>query len=238
MAQRIPSGIVGLDERMEGGFVQGSMNLVTGKTGTGKTAFCANFLYGGIQNDETAVYVTTEERAEDLADDIYEMFGWDLFELEEQNLARVIASKPMFPSKEIKNINRLTRSYISDLLSRVNTAIDEVYADRVIIDSISVIELFIKDEYLARAALSSLLDNLREAGVTAVLTGSVPETSEGLSGGGIIEYLVDTVMLLEFVPVSEGHDRTLTIRKMRRTDHDFSIMPISIQKNGVVVESV
>jgi KaiC/GvpD/RAD55 family RecA-like ATPase len=235
MSQRISTGIFGLDERMQGGFVQGSMNLITGKTGTGKTAFSSNFIYQGVYNNQPGVYITTEERAEDLRGDIYEMFGWDLTEFENDGMLEVVSMKPLFPSKEIDNLNRLIRSYISNLMDEINAAIQQVQAERVVIDSISIIEMFIKDEYLSRVALSSLLNNLRGTQATTVLTGTVPETSEGLSGGGIIEFLVDSVLLLEFVPVSEGHSRTLTIRKMRRTDHDVSIMPFEITPDGLEI---
>jgi len=71
--------------------------------------------------------------------------------------------------------------------------------------------------------------------VTALLTGTVPETSEGLSGGGIIEYIVDSVIKLDFVPVAEEFKRTLTIRKMRRTDHSVLIHPFAITKDGLKI---
>lgn len=232
---RVTTGVDGLDEKMQGGLVQGTMNLVTGKTGTGKTAFCANFLKGGADDGQPGVYVTTEERQEDIRADIEAMFGWSFEEMEEEGLVKILSIKPIFPSKEIDNLNRLVRSYISNLLDEVMAAVDEIDADRVIIDSVSIIEMFIRDEYMARVALASLLNKLREANVTAVLTGTVPETSEGLSGGGIIEFLVDTVILLEFVPVAEEHKRTLTIRKMRRTDHRTEIFPFDITPDGIKI---
>ncbi len=232
---RVTTGVDGLDEKMQGGLVQGTMNLVTGKTGTGKTAFCANFLKGGADAGESGVYVTTEERQEDIRADIEAMFGWSFEEMEEEGLVKILSIKPIFPSKEIDNLNRLVRSYISNLLDEVMAAVDEIDAERVIIDSVSIIEMFIRDEYMARVALASLLNKLREANVTAVLTGTVPETSEGLSGGGIIEFLVDTVILLEFVPVAEEHKRTLTIRKMRRTDHRTEIFPFDITRDGIKI---
>lgn len=238
MAERITSGVQGLDKRMQGGLVEGSVNLVTGKTGTGKTAFCANFLYGGFEAGESTVYVTTEERKEDLIADIWEMFGWDFTELEKEGYANIVSIKPMFPSKEIDNLNRLIRSYISDLLNEVDEAVRAVDADRVVIDSISVVEMFIKDEYMARVALSSLMNNLRDMGVTSLLTGTVPETDEGLSGGGIIEFLVDSIIFLDFVPVAEGYNRTMEIRKMRRTDHDVNIMPFEIASDGIQLQDV
>lgn len=235
MVDRVSTGIIGLDDKMQGGLVEGTMNLVTGKTGTGKTAFCASFLKRGADLDEPGVYVTTEERKEDIREDIRAMFGWDFEQLEEAGKIKVLSIKPIFPSKEIENLNRLVRSYITDLLDNVRQAVDDLDADRVVIDSVSLIEMFIRDEYMARVALSSLLNNLREAGVTAVLTGTVPETSEGLSGGGIIEFLVDAVLLLEFVPVAEEHKRTLTIRKMRRTDHAVEIFPFDITPDGIKI---
>ncbi len=232
---RITTGIINLDQHMQGGLVQGTMNLVTGKTGTGKTAFCASFLKGGAENRSPGVYVTTEEREEDIKADIRAMFGWEFDHLEEEGLVKILSIKPIFPSKEIQNLNRLVRSYISNLLDQVMHAVEDIDAERVIIDSVSIIEMFIRDEYMSRVALASLLNKLREANVTAVLTGTVPETSQGLSGGGIIEFLVDTVILLEFVPVAEDHQRTLTIRKMRRTDHSVNILPMEITSDGVKV---
>ena len=232
---RVTTGIIGLDNKMEGGFVENSVNLITGKTGTGKTAFCSSFLHKGAQKHQPGIYLTTEERKKDLKNDIEAMFGWDMDELEEKGLVKIISLKPMFPSKEIENLNRLVKSYISDLLDNVEDNVEEMDAQRIVIDSVSVIEMFISDEYLSRVALSSLMNNLRELNVTAVLTGTVPETSEGLSGGGIIEYLVDTVVKLEFMPVAEEHKRTLSIRKMRRTDHSVMVMPFDITPEGLKI---
>jgi circadian clock protein KaiC len=234
-ADRITTGVINLDNKVEGGFVEGTMNLITGKTGTGKTAFCSNFIREGARKGEPGVYVTTEERQEDILEDINSMFGWDFDSLAEQDKVRVLSIKPVFPSKDMDNLSRVVRSYISDLLDQVNEAIEEIDADRVVIDSVSLVQMFIQDEYMSRVALSSLMNNLREAGVTAVLIGSIPETSEGLSKQGIIEYLVDTVILLEFVPVAEDYNRTLKIRKMRRTDHETDIFPFEVTADGLKV---
>jgi KaiC/GvpD/RAD55 family RecA-like ATPase len=118
---------------------------------------------------------------------------------------------------------------IYDTLSR---AVKEMNAKRLVIDSISVLEMFIHDKYLARVAIMNLIEMLRELEVTTLMTGEIPETEEGLSGSGIIEYLVDTVIKLDFVPVAEEFKRTLTIRKMRRTNHSTLIHPFEITPRG------
>jgi KaiC/GvpD/RAD55 family RecA-like ATPase len=235
--ERVTTGVDGLDGKMEGGFFLGSSNLLTGKTGTGKTIFAASFLYKGALQGEPGVYVTTEQRDVDVKADIESMFGWDLPGLEKKKLLRFVSIKPALPTRGIaqEDMARLVKSYVYNISDSIIGAVDSIKAKRVVIDSVSFIEMFIKDEYLARAALMQMVETLKEAGVTSVLTGTVPETSEALSGGGIVEYIVDTVIKMEFVPVAEEFKRTLTIRKMRRTDHSTLIHPIDIAKSGLKV---
>jgi KaiC/GvpD/RAD55 family RecA-like ATPase len=233
--ERVKTGIIGLDDKIEGGFVKGSVNLITGKTGTGKTSLCCSFLYQGAKEGEPGLYVTTEERVEDIKNDIKAMFGWNFDELEKKKLIKLLSIKPIFPNKEIQDINRLIRLYILNFLSQIEKSIKDIKAKRVVVDSVSIIEMFIKDEYISRVALNSLTEKLRELGVTSLLTGTIPEASESLSGGGIIEYIVDSVIKLDFVPVAEEYKRTLNVRKMRRTNHSTMIHPFVVTKDGIKI---
>ncbi|MBN2330326.1 MAG: ATPase [Candidatus Aenigmarchaeota archaeon] len=234
---RVNSGVLGLDDKMEGGFFKGSANLITGKTGTGKTIFAISYLYSGALAGEPGVYVTTEQRDVDVKADISSMFGWDFETLEKKNLVRFVSIKPALPTRGIssEDMVRLVKSYVYSISDKIIEAIKALNAQRVVLDSVSFIEMFIKDEYLARAALMQLVDTLKSCGVTAFLTGTIPETSEALSGGGIVEYIVDTVIKMEFVPVAEEFKRTVTIRKMRRTNHSTLIHPFEISKKGLRV---
>ncbi len=234
--KRLGSGVINLDDKMKGGFFEGSVNLVTGKTGTGKTAFSASFIRYGLENGEAGVYVTTEEEKDDIVKDIEEMFDWDFSNyLSENNLLRIDSIEPIFPSKDVDNINRMVRGYISEFMGRLEENIKEIDAQRVVIDSVSLIEMFVNEEYMARVVISSLIRKLKAMGVTAILVGTIPETSEGLTGSGIVEYLADSVIKLEFTPIAERYNRTLEIRKMRRTNHDIEIFPIEITGDGLKV---
>ncbi len=232
---RIPTGIIGLDGKIEGGFVPGSVNLVTGKTGTGKTSFASSFIYAGALRGEPGVYITTEERAEDIKNDMAAMFSWNFTELEEHGLLKILAIKPIFPAKDIEDINRLVRLYIFDLLAKIEQSMKDAKAARAVIDSVSIIEMFIKDKYISRVALNAITEKLRSLGVTSVVTATIPEGSQALSGGEIIEYIVDSVIKLDFIPVAEEYRRTLTIRKMRRTNHSTLIHPFEVTSEGIRV---
>lgn len=235
--ERISSGVKGFDSKIQGGFFKGSVNLLTGKTGTGKSAFCSSFIYAGAKRKEPGFYVTAEQRAEDLKEDIKSMFGWDFAPLEKKKLIKFLSIKPIFPGRTVDadRMNKLIKLYVFDITSKIEAGIKQIKAKRVVIDSVSIIEMFIEDPYLSRTVLIHLVEKLKNLGVTALLTGTVPETSEGLSGGGIIEYIVDSVIKLDFVPVAEEFKRTLTIRKMRRTDHSVLIHPFAIMKDGLKI---
>ena len=44
---RVPTGIPGLDELIQGGFLEGATILVSGGAGTGKTIFATQYIYNG-----------------------------------------------------------------------------------------------------------------------------------------------------------------------------------------------
>lgn len=240
MEDRVSTGVLGLDDKMEGGFVRGSVNFITGKTGTGKTAFCASFLYAGALRGEKGVYVTTEEREEDIKNDVAAMFYWNLEELEKKGMLKFVSIRPEIPLKVIsgEDLAKVVRLYMYELISRIEEVVKEFGATLLVVDSLSLVESFVRDEYLKKVALMQFIDRLKDLGVTSVLTGTIPEGSEVLSTSGIIEFLVDSVIKLDFVPVMEEFKRTLTIRKMRRTDHSIYIHPFDITKTGVKIIEV
>ena len=57
--QRVPSGIPGLDDMLEGGFPFPSVVLLAGSAGTGKTTFCQKFLTTGANAGEQCLFITT-----------------------------------------------------------------------------------------------------------------------------------------------------------------------------------
>lgn len=232
-AGRVTTGIMNLDDKIEGGLVEGSVNLVVGKTGTGKTTLCCSFMYEGAKNKKPVVYLSTEERVEDIKKDIKSMFNWNIEGLEKDGFINFLSIKPMVPSVDIEHTSRLAKSYVSELLRKITESLEKTKAKRLIIDSISIIQLFINDQYLSRIILTSLMDKLREMGVTTVISGTITEFSGALTGAELIESTVDSVIKLDFVPVAEDFKRTITIRKMRRTNHSTLIYPFEITPEGM-----
>ncbi|MEE9323088.1 MAG: ATPase domain-containing protein [Candidatus Aenigmarchaeota archaeon] len=230
--ERLKSGVIDLDEKIEGGFVNNSVILLRGKAGTGKTAFCSSFLYAGAMNKEPGLYVTTEQGGADIKMDIKKMFGWDLESLEKKGLLKIISITPIATGDEEKT-DRLIKAYISEFTNKIGEAIKSMKAQRVVIDSVSILEMFIQNRYISRVTLMSLTRMLKRIGVTTMFTEGIAEHGGLLGEEALTEFVVDTVITLEFTPITERYNRTMLISKMRRTDHSTFIHPFQISKRGL-----
>src|SRR3989304_4272018 len=81
---RTKTGILGLDEVLEGGLPRNYVHSVVGAPGAGKTVMGAQFLFrGATQYAENGVYVSLEEPTHSFANNMLR-FNWNMFDLESQ----------------------------------------------------------------------------------------------------------------------------------------------------------
>lgn len=236
--QRVKTGIKGLDDLVGGGFVPGSAVLIAGKSGTGKTLFCSEFLYRGIvQFNEPGVMVTTEEPASDVKGDVLASFGWNLDELEKLGKLEIIELEKY---GKLANVDEKERNKVIEeiFFSKTIPAIRKLNAKRVAIDSTSIFEILTSDKYRIRTSIFMLMEMLKELGVTTLLTAEVPEGSHGLSRYDVAEFVADAVVKLDDIAVGEEYKRTLLVRKMRRSSHSHFIHPFEITRAGLEVETI
>lgn len=220
---RITTGIPGLDSLMDGGIIEDSVILVTGETGTGKTLFCSQFLWHGLKKGETCIFITLEEDPDDIKEDV-RAFGWDFDDYEEKGLFRIIYHDP---------------AQVNNLGSMIIDEVKNIKAKRLVIDSTSLIGLNIQDTSQIRKIMYNIINVIKKNNCTALLTAEIPEGTKGLSKFGVEEFVVDGVIVLNYLEYAAGGlDRSLIIRKMRRTDHGKDIYPIDITKKGIIVKPV
>lgn len=232
MGDRVPTGIKGFDELIGGGLVSSSVAIVGGKPGVGKTLFCSQFLYtGAAKYKEAGVYITLEERAEDIKRDVNETFGWDLDDLEKKKLLLFwpLRIKRVFNPLEKKKVLSVS---MPELAKNVMENIDKMKAKRLVIDSISIIDMMFEDKFQVRSELVALFDGFKEKGVTVLLTSEIPESGERSE---FIDFVGDMVIRLDSMYVRDEFRRTLTVSKMRRSEHSHFIHPYEITKNGIEV---
>jgi len=217
MVERVTSGVAGLDKHMEGGFVKNSVNLVSGSTGTGKTIFGLQYILHGLQKGENGVYISLEQEPEDIFADA-ELFGWDF--------------KKYIKQKKCV-IEYLSTWNLEELPLIVMDRINEIKAKRFVLDSITLVCSELETERM-RSEISEFLNRLKHSGATSLLICEIPEESKALSTFGVEEYLVDGIVVLNYLEfVAGGSPRSLLVRKMRRTKHGSDIYPFQITKKGI-----
>ncbi|HLC98885.1 MAG TPA: ATPase domain-containing protein [Candidatus Nanoarchaeia archaeon] len=218
---RVPTHIAGFDSLIKGGFKQKSINLIIGGAGTGKTIFAVQFLVNGIiNNGETAVYITFEERKEKLYSDVLG-FGWDLAKYEKQGKFIFLQYNP----EQVKKVLIEGGGTIENIISRSK-------AKRLVIDSITSFSLLYKDELTRKEAALSLFELINSWGCTAVLTAQQMTVSEEIFST-TLEFEVDSLIRL-YTPKKKGiRKRAFEILKMRGTSHPLKTMEMSITDKGI-----
>jgi len=222
MVTRVKSGITGLDPLIEGGFVDGTINLVTGKTGTSKTILCSQFLnYGASQLGQKGLYITSEETRNNIVKSM-KQFGWDFDALESKKMLKILEVQP-FEAKVI--------------ISKITEAIESMKVKRLVIDSVSMFEYSLEEQHRIRKFLYTLFQKLREMNILTVVTSEIPEEVNRLSQFGAVEFMADAVIKLQYMELADTR-RSLMIRKMRMTNHSPNIHPFEITKTGLKILSV
>lgn len=221
LKDRVPSGIPGLDQVMEGGFVRNSVNLIGGGAGCGKTILCMQFIMNGIKNyNENGVYISFEEDAEQLQKNMA-AFGWNVQDLIKRNKLIILNYTPEQVAKVVASGGGTVRD-----------AIESVGARRVVLDSLTAFTLLHEDELETRKAVLDLFETMKRWKVTALMT-SESEPDPDRHKSTIMEFEVDGVVLLYNIRKGDVRDRSLEVFKMRATRHSNKIFPMKITDNGV-----
>lgn len=211
MAERdlVKTGIAGLDSILSDGIPRGNVILLEGSIGTGKTTFGVEFVYrGASQLGEPGIIVLFEVSPEKLVRDASRL-GWDLAELERQNLLKIIfTTRPVF-RQELQQADSLLLEEAEKMNAR------RIFVDGVagVIGGNGVTE--------PREAFHILVEGLQRENLTAILALEASAFSEGRPAALPEESIADTIVRLRMEDVSRATVRSIEIVKSR--GHDFQM---------------
>ncbi|MCG6860457.1 MAG: hypothetical protein LJE70_04135 [Chromatiaceae bacterium] len=216
----VGSGVQGLDAMAKGGLPQGSVTLVAGGAGTGKTLLGLHFVMAGVTAGEPALYVTFQETPEHLKN-IARGFGWDLGTFVDKGLLEILYTSPV-------------EMGVDEHTEAIKDAIGKVGARRVVIDSLMDIEIATPDKVRFKDYVYSLVSDFRGRGITSMLTNEIPELFGPLqlSAHGI-SFVSDNVILLRYVEIGSVLRRGISILKMRGHEHDKTVCEFEIAEQGL-----
>lgn len=199
--KRVPTGISGLDELIEGGFPKDSITLVAGSSGTGKTTMTVQYLYNGVTKfNEPGMYIGLGENVERIKI-MAQRYGMDLEKLAE-NDDLIFADIPA-----------LNISDIRDMIDSINPKYK-----RLVIDPISALSFKYDSHLNMRQNIRELVEAVRDKKITALITTEVLENSDTVSRYGE-EFLCDNALVLYYFREGARRFRGIEVRKARLTNH-------------------
>ena len=224
MPDVVQTGVDGLDSILGGGIVKNATVLISGNPGKGKGLFGINYLHAGVkQFDERGIYISFEETAEDIrlaAESVgFEQFG----EFVDEGMIKIYDKRDMLNDGDFTaTMDRLLEEFTA-----------EDY-DRLVLDSLTMFQLFFEDEREKRTYLLKFSDILKQHGLTSLLIneqGAVfPETEIGLEN-----FLTDGNIYFIQTPTDSGVNRYVWVAKMRKQDINTDIFPMEISDGGITV---
>jgi KaiC/GvpD/RAD55 family RecA-like ATPase len=242
LSRKISTGINGLDELVGGGFPEGRTILVVGGPGSGKTILCSQFLYKGIyENQENAVFVSLDESKDSFYSEM-QQFGWDFRKAEEERkfafidatrMSRVAMLKEKLYKEEAKSLRGKQLS-IDKLIEELQAKIQQTNAKRVVVDTLAALVYRFPDPIERRTTVVDLIESLADLKVTSLVTTELGYLS--LERSALEEeFLVHGVIMMQTLFSGGTTTRAIQVEKMRGAKVNPSLVPYSIDRNGIEV---
>ncbi|MEA3558380.1 MAG: ATPase domain-containing protein [Candidatus Thermoplasmatota archaeon] len=233
MKGRRPTHIPGMDELINGGFPDGTINLLTGPPGSAKSLFGMHYIYNGARyEDEPGIYLTLEESRSSILR-AATSYGLDIESFEKEGKSYLIDLGKM--RVECSSAEELEWGLASfeTLQDFLKNHISFSGAKRLVLDSLTAVGVYYKSNELLRRELFKFTRFLKDADITTLLISEV--TGDGDSRYGIEEFVADSLIKMDYESTSGEYRRTLTVKKMRFTKHDPLKHPFLIMDNGIEV---
>ncbi|GAB6879337.1 ATPase domain-containing protein [Halorubrum gandharaense] len=221
--ETVSSGVPALDDLLHGGIERGSITVISGPSGVGKTTTGTHFVQETAERGERSVVYSFEE---DLATFTHrsESIGLPVNEMRDRGTLSVAEVEPLDISAD-------------EFAAMVREEVEERDARTVMIDGISGYRMSIRgaEDDLLRE-LHALCRYLRNMGVTAILvddvgtvTGDFEPTSDRIS------YLADNILFLRYLEMNGELREATGVLKKRASDFERMLREFSITEDGIVL---
>ncbi len=117
--------------------------------------------------------------------------------------------------------------------------IKDTGAKRVVVDPISLYSTSVQGQSELRRELYAFVNYMKANGVTMLLTHEVPDIFTRVSriSDYGLEFIVDSIIMLQYVEMESEIYKSMNILKMRGSDHDRSIRRYEIGRKGFELKS-
>ena len=222
----------GLDEMLGGGMPKGSILLLCGGPGVGKTILTLQYMMAAVKRGEPCVYVSLEESMDKKVQNAA-AFGWDVNKAIEEGKVDVM-DVYMIPHSQgiVDYVDRNRGKLQLSIETEIERAIKRVGAKHVLLDPLTSLLVHEQRSGRKRFIIGQLFDVLRNMGCSAVITAEgIPKDTDFY----MEQFLADGVALLNKDLLEFKLIKTLRIDKMRGIDFDDQPRRYVISNRGLQV---
>ncbi|HLL53476.1 MAG TPA: ATPase domain-containing protein [Myxococcaceae bacterium] len=224
-SERGSTGVAGLDALVGGGVLRGSVTLVAGSPGTGKSTLGIHFVLEAARRRQRSLYLSMAEGPEQLVKSA-EGLGLPLREAVKDGWVDIL-----YVHRDGLHVAR----FLSALLDPLKAG--EVA--RLVLDGTSEAEHPPAVSEQLGAMMPVLVGRLRELGVTSLFTLEARDAlPSGWLGDGGLSTVADNLIVLRYREEGQRLVPTLTVMKVRGSAHDRGIHAFELGPGGLSLRGV
>jgi circadian clock protein KaiC len=223
------TGIDGLDQITSGGFADGSLFLLEGSPGTGKTTIALQFLLAGAKNKQRALYVTLSETRDELVHTATS-HGWTIGD--ELTIFEVQPPESVLDPDQQQTILYSSDLELGETTKLILDEVERVNPNLMVLDSLSEIRLLAQSSLRYRRQLLALKHLLAKRGMTVLMlddltNDTLDKTAHSIAHG--------VLRLEELAPNYGAERRRLKVMKYRGQSYRGGYHDFTIETGGVHV---
>jgi circadian clock protein KaiC len=220
--KRVSTGIPSLDKMFRGaGYTRGSLVLVSGTAGTGKTSLAAAFAVERCKRGERCLFLSYEESAGQLIQNMSSI-GFHFERLIKKGLLKIVSTRPSFFGLEM---------HLLDLYK----IIADFKPQSVVIDPLTSL-IGEGSQHEIQSMVTRMIDLLKSKGITGFFTSLVSSTAQNYTSGEVgVSSLIDTWIVVRELEEDAGKRRIrgLYIVKSRGMGHSSDVHKLILSDDGI-----
>lgn len=211
--ERVKTGIHNFDKLIGGGIPKKEMLLIEGAPGSGKSNLGLEFLYRGAKKGQKGLYVSFQDSENEILRTT--TFDWDFQEQVENGMINIAKFDPYRYEK------------IADML---RGTIKENEAERIVLDPITDLDLYIDNRKDQRKNLLEIKEELRDMSCTSLLLAEEEESTE------LEEEVADGIIQMEIERDEDEMKRNIFVKKLAGSDFNHSVHHYKFKSDGLQVQ--